>query len=175
LSLLPPDARVLDFAAGAGRHARYAADAGLRVTAADRQVDGLRDMAGRVTVIEADLEADPWPFDSASYDAVIVSNFLHRPRLTELMDLVAPGGWLIYQTFGEGNAHFGRPRNPDFLLKPGELFEVTSRAGLVVAGYESGLQGKAEGTVAPVAVVQRVAAWRPTPADGNDPRVPLLP
>lgn len=186
LSVLPANASVLDFAAGAGRHARYAADAGMRVTAADRDTSGLQDLAARVSVVQADLEGDAWPFESGSFDAVIVTNFLHRPRLPELIRLVAPGGWLIYQTFGVGNAHFGRPRNPDFLLTPAELFSAATDGGLVVAGYENGLAGASGEPSGQPAVVQRVAAWRPPPGtnsggpagtdpEDNAPAVPLLP
>jgi SAM-dependent methyltransferase len=186
LSVLPTGASVLDFAAGAGRHARFAADAGMRVTAADRDVSGLQDLAGRVAVVQADLEADAWPFEAGSFDAVITTNFLHRPRLAELIQLVAPGGWLIYQTFGVGNARYGRPRNPDFLLTPAELFSAATDGGLIVAGYENGLAGADGEPSGQAAVVQRVAAWRPPPGTNsggsagadlaeNDPAVPPLP
>lgn len=174
LAGLQPGASMLDFAAGAGRHARYAATLGLQVTAADRDVSRLQDLTDPSTVVQADLEADAWPFAGQLFDAVVVTNFLHRPRLAELTRLVAPGGWLIYQTFADGNALYGRPRNPDFLLQPGELLTVASSAGLVVAGYEHGRVGRPA-----TAVVQRVAAWRapehsPGGSDTADPH-PNLP
>lgn len=166
LSLLPTGASMLDFAAGAGRHARFGISRSLRVTAADRQTDGLRDLVSSATVVETDLETQPWPFEARAFDAVVVSNFLHRPRLDELAALVAPGGWLIYQTFAQGNEQFGRPRSPDYLLGEGELLDLARRAGLVVAGYQHGQTDQP-------AVVQSLAAWR-APPDTGRPVVPML-
>lgn len=161
LSLLQPSARVLDFAAGTGRHARHAASLNLSVTAADRNAEALAAIGEGIHLVCTDLEADRWPFEPAGFDAVIVTNFLDRSRLDGLAGLLAPAGWLIYQTFAAGNARFGRPSNPDFLLQPGELLAMAGRTGLQVAGYEYGLDGQP-----PNAVVQRIAARRPA---GNEP------
>ena len=157
LAGLPAGASVLDVAAGSGRHALAAVELGLRVTAVDRDVGGLL-AAGtdRLTVRQVDLEQGPWPFGDESFDAVLVSRYLFRPRLALLAALVAPGGRLIYETFARGNERYGRPSNPAFLLEAGELYERARRAGLVVLGYEHGFVS----APAP-AMIQRVCALRP--------------
>jgi hypothetical protein len=63
--------------------------------------------------LQADLEdGGTPPFAGRHFEGVVVVNYLHRPLLPALVAAVAPGGVLIYQTFAQGNARFGRPRNP---------------------------------------------------------------
>jgi SAM-dependent methyltransferase len=128
---------VLDVACGSGRHARYMASQGLRVLAVDIDQDALNALAGvaGVDTLVADLEGNPWPFDGRQFDAVIVTRYLHRPLLVPLVEALAPGGVLVYETFATGNEHFGRPRNPEFLLRAGELLEL-ARGRLRVIAYE---------------------------------------
>ena len=128
---------VLDVACGAGRHARYLAGLGHRVEAVDRDAGvllELADVAG-VTTRHADLEHGPWPYSGRQFDAVVVTNYLHQPLLPRLLEALADGGVLIYETFAAGNERYGRPANPDFLLKPGELLDLT-RGRLQVIAYE---------------------------------------
>ena len=73
---------------------------------------------------KADIEDGPWPYPGQRFDAVVVTNYLHRPLLPTLVEAVAAGGVLIYETFAAGNERFGRPANPAFLLKPGELLDA---------------------------------------------------
>lgn len=150
-------ARLLDFASGAGRHVRPAVAAGYRVLAADRDAGAL-DLAasGGAQIIKADLEGERWPFADQRFEVVVMSRYLHRERLALLLALVEPGGRFIGETFARGNERWGRPRNPDFLLEPDELFHACRRSGLVVLAFEQGA------TVEPgPAVIQRVAAIRP--------------
>ena len=88
-----------------------------------------------VTARCADIEGGPWPFEPGVYGGVVVANYLHRPLFSALLDALAPGGILIYETFAAGNERYGRPSNPAFLLKPGELLE-TVRGRLRVIAYE---------------------------------------
>jgi len=154
--LVPQGSRVLDLAAGGGRHARRFLERGHPVTAVDRDVAGLADLRGRAgaEVLAADLEGAPWPLAGRRFGGVVVSNYLHRPLLPLIADAVAEGGALIYETFGAGNEAHGRPRNPDFLLRPNELLEVFAGRFVVVA-YEHGLE-----TTPRPAVRQRLAAVR---------------
>jgi len=101
---------VLDLACGHGRHARFLAGRGCRVTAVD--VDeacgqSLADVPG-VEFHQADLESGPWPFAAASFDAIVVVHYLHRPLLPRLAAALAPGALLVYETFARGNERFGR-------------------------------------------------------------------
>ena len=67
-----------------------------------------------------------------------MTNYLWRPRLPDLLALLAPGGVLIYETFMLGNEAFGKPSNPEFLLHPGELRTVVAAAGLLEIAFEEG-------------------------------------
>ena len=100
----------------------------------------------------ADIERTPWPLGGRRFDAVVVTNYLWRPLLPALLDSVADGGLLLYETFALGNARLGKPGNPDFLLRPGELLQAAS--GLRVVAYEDGF------VEAPPRLVQRIAAVR---------------
>lgn len=156
--LVRPGGRVLDIACGGGRHARYLAALGHAVDAVDRDATALAKLAGSagLTLRQADLEAGPWPYANIMFDAIVVTNYLHRPLLPRLAASLAPGGILIYETFARGNESYGRPSNPDFLLQAGELLALASAHGLQVVAYEHGY------TVRPKpALVQRVAALMP--------------
>jgi SAM-dependent methyltransferase len=131
-----PGGRVLDVACGRGRHSRYLAGRGLQVVAVDRDAQALAALAGTpgVQALEADLESGAWLFAGERFDGVVVTNYLHRPLLAPMVNSLAPDGVLIYETFVQGNERYGRPSNPKFLLRPGELLEVAR--GLRVLAYE---------------------------------------
>lgn len=154
-ALVPPG-RVLDVAAGKGRHSRLFLELGHKVLAIDREIGGLRALTGEpgFEARENDLEIGGDALPAERFAAVVVSNYLHRPLLPALIAAVAPGGWLIYETFAVGNEKFGRPSNPDFLLKPGELIEAVQNR-LEIVAYEN-----MEDTVPRPAMRQRIAARR---------------
>ena len=133
--LIRPGGDVLDVACGAGRHARFLAALGFEVDAVDRDPSLFRDKPAGVKLTGADLENAPWPYAGRRFDAIVVTNYLHRPLLATLVDSLAPGGVLIYETFARGNERFGKPSNPAFLLVPGELLEA-ARGKLRVVAYE---------------------------------------
>ena len=139
---------VLDVACGSGRNARWLAAQGLDVVGVDREPQVI---AG-VRFVRADLEAGrPWPFADERFAGIVVTNYLHRPLFPHLLAALAPEGVLIYETFMAGNERFGRPSNPEFLLRPGELLAVFG--DLQVVAFEQGR------TVAPKpAMVQRLCA-----------------
>ena len=150
--LVPAGVPVLDVAAGGGRHTRFFADRGHRVTAVDRDVSALADHPD-VEIVQADLEdGSPWPLPGRVFGAVVVTNYLHRPLLPELLDVLAPGGVLLYETFMEGNERFGRPSRPEFLLKDGELLELV-RGRFSVVAYEARMISEPK-----MAMIQRIAA-----------------
>jgi SAM-dependent methyltransferase len=156
--LVSAGASVLDVACGAGRHVRWFAERGCRVTGVDRDaqaLEGLRDIA---EVVVADIESGPWPFAERRFDAVVVTNYLWRELLPTLAASVAEGGVLIYETFAAGNESVGKPSNPKFLLRPGELLQAAS--GLRVIAYEDGF------LTAPERFVQRIAALRESGSAG---------
>ncbi|HYF60813.1 MAG TPA: class I SAM-dependent methyltransferase [Burkholderiaceae bacterium] len=161
-----PGGRVLDFACGAGRHALAASAAGLRVLAVDRDRIALDAFEGTdIHRVQEDLEHGRWSFGAERFDAIVCANYLFRPRLDLLLSLLAPGGLWIHETFALGNARYGRPSNPAFLLRPGELARAADRAGLHLLAYEDGWVGSPK-----PARVQRAVAVRP-PFDAE--RLPL--
>lgn len=137
---IPQSAEVLDLACGRGRHSRLLAGAGYRVLAVDRNVGLLAGLASihGVTPLVLDLEGDAWPLAGRDFSGIVVTNYLWRPRLAELFALLAPGGILIYETFMLGNEIYGKPSSPDFLLRPGELRQVTAAAGLAELAFAEG-------------------------------------
>ncbi len=155
MPLIPAGGRVLDLAAGAGRHTRALRGAGYQVVAADRDVAALRAAFGAdqgCSIVEIDLEAGgPWRLGEG-YDGIVVANYLHRPLLPSLAAALAPGGALIYETFMTGNERFGKPSNPDFLLRSNELLAAFMGA-LTVVAFEQGVIA-----VPRPAAIQRIAA-----------------
>ncbi len=143
--LVPKDAWVLDLAAGGGRHGRYLMHQGCRVVFIDRNTVALEDLvdAPNTKVINANLEdgSDPFgpggPLEAMTFEAIIVVNYLFRPLMAGLIAAIAPGGVLIYETFSRGNEEFARPRNPNHLLRSGELLNLVGGRMQVVA-YEHG-------------------------------------
>jgi SAM-dependent methyltransferase len=163
-ALIAPGARVLDVAAGHGRQSIFLAARGARVTAVDRDADALRAIGATpgVTTRVADLEGPDWPLAGERYDAIVCARYLYRPRLDDLLSLLGDDGVLIYETFAVGNEVFGRPSNPAYLLRDGELLSRVQDRMSVVA-FEQGVTAQ-YGTRA---VIQRIAAvgrsaWPPS-------------
>lgn len=124
--LVPAGGAVLDLACGNGRHTRLFLDRGHPVTAVDIDLSAMTDLQDRadLELLEADLEdGRAFPLAGRTFAGIVVSNYLYRPLFPALLAVLAPGGVLIYETFARGNERFGRPRNPDHLLKPGELLD----------------------------------------------------
>ena len=150
---IAPGARVLDVACGSGRHVRWFAGRGCRVTGVDRDAAAVAPLVELAEIVVADIESGPWPFAARQFDAVVVTNYLWRARLPDLIACVAPGGVLLYETFAIGQERYGKPSNPAFLLQPGELLRAA--ATLRVVAYEDGHEAGV-----PPRCVQRIAAVR---------------
>jgi hypothetical protein len=83
---------------------------------------------------QADLGAEP-------FDLICVFRFLHRPLFSALKRAVKPGGLMIYSTYTTDQLAFeGGPRNPQFLLEPGEL--LREFAAWRVLRYEEEWRGR---------------------------------
>jgi SAM-dependent methyltransferase len=152
--LIRPGGRVLDLAAGSGRHTSFLRQLGHEIVAVDRDVSALQALTAdpAVSIVAVDLEdGSPWAL-GGNYDGVVVTNYLHRQLFPALHDGLAQGGILIYETFMIGNERFGRPSNPDFLLRPGELLDVFGGT-LAVIAFEQGIVERPKS-----AAIQRIAA-----------------
>jgi SAM-dependent methyltransferase len=155
-ALIPAGGTVLDLACGAGRHARLLASLGYAVEAVDDNADALAQLADvpGITTRRANLEGGPWPYYGFAFDGIVVTNYLHRPLMPHLARALAEGGVMIYETFMVGNERFGKPGNPAYLLRAGELLELFGRRFSVVA-FEQGEVSRPR-----PAVVQRICVRR---------------
>jgi SAM-dependent methyltransferase len=152
--LIRPAGRVLDVAAGGGRHTHWFLSSDHSVLALDRDLSRLAWLQHqRLEKVEADLEGyEGWPLGEQTFDAVVVTNYLWRSLFDDLIGAVRHDGVLIYETFAEGNERYGSPRRPEFLLQPGELLaKVAPR--LEVVAYEHGYSDQPSERV-----VQRICA-----------------
>lgn len=168
--LVAPGAAVLDVACGGGRHLHWFAERGHPVTGVDIDTNAASAIVPKARLVTADIENDPWPLRDASgrpepFGAIIVTNYLWRPLLPTLLESLAPGGVLMYETFAQGNETVGRPARPDFLLQPGELLQVC--VGLRVVAYENGYLEN------PARFVQRIVAVREN-ASGQPAALPAV-
>jgi len=161
--LIAAGGTVLDLACGSGRHLRWLAARGWRVTGVDRDAAAVQPLREVAQVVVADLEdGSPWPLAGRRFDGVVVTNYLWRALLPRLAESLNPGGVLVYETFADGQQHFGRPSNPEFLLRRAELLEAF--ADLWVVAFEDGLESD------PDRRVQRLVAVAPG-GTGPAPRI----
>ncbi len=159
--LLPRGGEVLDVACGSGRHALLLAGAGFKVRGVDRdspRIEALARLARRLALplsaevvdLETGGEVD---LGAAAYDLVVVIRYLHRPLFPALIRALRPGGILLYETFtAEQGRRYGRPRDPHFLLEPGELRRLAApleilreREGEHDGGFVSSLVARRRG------------------------------
>jgi SAM-dependent methyltransferase len=162
---LIPDGEVLDLACGGGRHARHLVALGHPVLALDRDAQALALAAGPgVTTLQWELEGEgaSWPFAAERFAGIVVTNYLHRPLMDNLIASMLPDAVLIYETFAAGNEQFGKPSNPAFLLAPGELLDLARGHGLQVIAFEEGVMD-----VPKPVVLQRLCAAGPAFARTN--------
>ncbi|MFB3907287.1 MAG: class I SAM-dependent methyltransferase [Candidatus Eisenbacteria bacterium] len=157
----------VDLACGCGRDAVHLAMQGAETTAIDvlpEAIEQAERLAERhrvhVRLKVADLESDPRSWDG-SWGMIHVSRFLHRPSFPLYGQRLAPGGWLLVETFLKEQARRrGRPRRPAFLLSPGELWGAAG--GLQIIEYREGPTEAGDWTAA---LVARKAAGN---RDGED-------
>ena len=175
LSGARPGGHVLDIACGKGRHTRLALQMGFEVTAVDRDLSGIADIEGvaNLHLVQMDLEAAPasgsacldgliQTAEKSAFDAVIVTNYLWRPLLPDIVAAVAPAGLLIYETFAIGNERYGRPKNPDYLLRPGELIDAV-KDHLTPIAYQHATLTNPERVVARIVAVAPDHKWLTNP------------
>ncbi len=156
--LVTANAQILDVACGNGRHMQWFAKLGCHCTGIDRSTDAISAAGQFGVAIQADIESGAWPLmcdtQPQTFDVVVVTNYLWRPLFPTLLQSLAPGGLLLYETFAIGNESVGKPSRPDFLLHPGELLQFSQR--LQVVAFEDGFLPN------PDRFVQRIAAFKPS-------------
>ncbi len=156
--LVPGGTDVLDLACGNGRHGRLFLDRGHGCVFLDRNISALADLEDdpRARIVEADLEdGSPFPLAGERFGGVVVTCYLHRPILDDIIAAVAPGGALIYETFARGNEAYGHPARDAYLLEEGELLSAVA-GNLTVRAYEHGFDAEPK-----PGIRQRICATRP--------------
>ncbi|MDY0186868.1 MAG: methyltransferase domain-containing protein [Syntrophus sp. (in: bacteria)] len=123
-----PEGPILDLACGAGQNGLFLAGLNLPVILADRSREALEEARRsaearglQVQFWEIDLETGENSLQEDYYRTIMVFRYLHRPLMPSLRQAIRRGGILIYETFTIEQPRYGRPHNPDFLLRPGEL------------------------------------------------------
>ena len=151
---IEPKGTILDLACGRGRHTNFFLQRGHHVTATDIDISKLEydKDTNQLKLVQTDLENLPWPFSQTSFSAIVVTNYLYRPLFPKIVTALKPHGLLIYETFAKGNEEYGHPKNPAYLLKPGELLSG-SFSNLKILAYEDLVITKPN-----LAAVQRVCA-----------------
>ncbi|WP_251374465.1 bifunctional 2-polyprenyl-6-hydroxyphenol methylase/3-demethylubiquinol 3-O-methyltransferase UbiG [Polynucleobacter sp. MWH-Aus1W21] len=163
--LIPKGGVVLDLACGSGRHSEWLANTGHQVLAIDQDISAVQALNNPlITPKCCDLEQTEWPLSNSEFSGIVVTNYLYRPHLDQLPQMLVDGGVLIYETFALGNGDFGKPANPNFLLNPGELLAFATRHVLKVVAYEDIYVDQPK-----PAMVQRLCAVKGEPKQ----RIPL--
>ncbi len=127
---------VLDLACGSGRNGLYLVDHNISTVFSDIRNDALTAVKNNFNdehLKEKRHLAKYWQIDfeqpshqllnNEAYSGVLVFNYLHRPLMAQIKNTIIPGGFIIYETFTHEQSKYGRPSNPDFLLRSGELLE----------------------------------------------------
>ena len=163
--LIVPGGSVLDVACGHGRHMQWLNAQGFQMVGVDRQPEAIAQAAAWGEALLADIENGPWPLAGRQFDALVVTHYLWRPLWPQLLESLAPGGILIYETFAMGQETIGKPSRPEFLLRPGELLSLCQP--LRVVAYEDGYQPT------PPRFVQHIVARRESSSDSLPVRLAL--
>jgi tellurite methyltransferase len=149
--LLPARGRALDIACGNGRNSVWLAERGLDVVAIDLSAEALRlgrELAARrgdsVSWLQADVET--LQLDPNAYEIIVCINLLAPTLFPKLQRALRPNGWVVYETYtlAQLQYDFG-PRNPDHLLRPGELLAAFSN--LRIAYYHEAVEARAVASV----------------------------
>jgi len=131
-------APVLDLACGNGRNGLFLIKNDINVSFSDINDESLKQINKTLRSVSVDKQAlaQYWqidfeqanitPLQDKTFAAIMVFRYLHRPLFEQIKAAIKPGGMIFYETFTKQQAQYGRPKNPDFLLKPDELLEQFS-------------------------------------------------
>ena len=157
--------RILDYACGTGRHALFLQKQGHSVLAMDRDSQSLMELENstepsrpfpiELRCVDLELANCVLEEENELFAGIIVTNYLYRPHLQSLFDQLEVGGVLLYETFAVGNERYGKPSNPNFLLKENELLEIAMAKCFHILAFE-----QLEVTLPKPAIIQRICAVR---------------
>ena len=128
---LLPQGKALDIAMGTGRNALYLAEQGLDVEGVDispeavqKALDSADKLGVHINARVADLEQGGYRIKKGIYDLIVCFNYLHRPLIPAIKDGLKQGGMIVYETYLIEQAQYGKPKNPEFLLRHNELLDL---------------------------------------------------
>ena len=130
---------LLDFASGSGRNSIPLLKKNITITAIDNDQNKLNKYKhfNNINTICFDLEtAQEWPLVKEYFDVIMVVNYLYRPKIKKIINLLKKNGYLFYETFSSGNERYGRPKNPNFLLKDRELLHIFGQDLLPISFFD---------------------------------------
>lgn len=139
MDVLGPGVRVLDLASGPGRHALLAAEHGAEVVAVDSDANSLAVLEReaqrrRLTVKCLHMDLRTSQIAPASFDVVLLFDYLDRSRFADFRAAVKPGGYLVAETFLTAQRQQGwGPESDDHLLQPGELVRLVAPFEVILA------------------------------------------
>lgn len=139
-NIINKKSKILDVACGSGRHTKFLIQKGHFVTGIDinPKFQLKADYQKNNKIIKYDLENNVWPFETNSFDCILVTNYLHRPLFPFFIKSLKQNGFIIYETFSLGNEKFGKPSNPQYLLDNNELFNLLKDEMRIIS-YQDGI------------------------------------
>tara|TARA_A100001011_G_C14313991_1_gene847024 strand:+ start:2509 stop:3018 length:510 start_codon:yes stop_codon:yes gene_type:complete len=123
----------LDLACGKGRHSMFLSSYGYHVLAVDINKENLSCFDNKLIEKKTkDIEnLKNWPLKEKKFDIIVVTNFLNRTIFPSIIKSINKGGYLIYETFSEGQQNVGKPSNPDYILQRRELITLCFQLNLI--------------------------------------------
>jgi 2-polyprenyl-3-methyl-5-hydroxy-6-metoxy-1,4-benzoquinol methylase len=127
---LLPKGRALDIAMGVGRNTIFLAQRGFKAEGVDispeavsEALESARKAGVTIKAKVVDLERN-YRIEKGAYDVIICFHYLQRSLIPQIKDGVRRGGMVVYETFIVDQTQFGKPRNPNYLLKHNELLDM---------------------------------------------------
>jgi tellurite methyltransferase len=145
----PGAGAAIELAGGIGRHSLWLAQRGWDVTLVDISDTAAALARARAAAAGVSLNAvvaDLTRFVIVNrYALVLAFNYLERPLFPALAAALAPGGFLVYKSFTTEAPRLGKaPRDPRYLLEPGELRQAFSHLEILHYREEASERGTAE-------------------------------
>ena len=170
LQKISRQAPILDLACGNGRNGLYLMQQNIPLVFADVNESALEHVKNALTnyqLSDIKVPAEFWRVDfeqenitslvDKSFSVIMVFRYLHRPLFEQIKAAIKPGGMIIYETFTEQQVQFGRPKNPDFLLKSAELAQLFS-GWKIVHSFEgvvnTSVNGEAKQAIAQIVAIK---------------------
>jgi len=115
---------------GRGENAIYLARMGFEVEGVDVSAEAVHNALEAAQRAGVTLKAEitdlerKYVIKEDTYDVIICFRYLQRSLIPQIKDGLRNGGMVVYETFTVDQIQFGKPKNPDYLLKPNELLDM---------------------------------------------------